>query len=33
MITPGESRFHKQPSVLSPEFDIDKTKSFLGYPE
>lgn len=32
-ITSGESRFHDQTDVLSPEFDIKKAKFILGYPE
>lgn len=33
MITPDESRFHNQPDVLDPEFDLKKAKFILGYPE
>lgn len=32
-ITSGESRFHNQADVLSPEFDLEKAKFILGYPE
>lgn len=33
IITPDESRFHNQADVLSPEFDLERTKFILGYPE
>lgn len=32
IIKPDESRFHNQPEVTSPEFDIDSAKMILGYP-
>lgn len=32
-ITSGESRFHNQTQVLTPEFDVDTTKFILGYPD
>ena len=33
MITPDESRFHNQPDVLDPEFDLKKAKFILCYPD
>ncbi len=33
IITLDESRFHNQPQVLTPEFDIDTAKFILGYPD
>ncbi len=32
-ITSGESRFHNQPKILTPEFDIKTAKFILGYPD
>ena len=33
IITYGESRFHNQPQVMTPEFNYYKAKFMLGYPD